>query len=284
MTAEDDGFALLQASGDWYWSFEVNGQLVRSYLKGNDTGADDATHKILVPVKKGANKIRVLLGSGSAGFLFRLIEAPAANRDKILEYELGKLKSLPGQLVGDSKKKIPGKTRVNDDNRDFMLNTLGIKSDIDLRSDGECYGMTGSPLGPTVTWFHISSTAYGGMQNDYGRGPFTKVFKVFLDEKNYPIDFHCIAGQDRTGSVAFILNALLGVEEEQLYLDWESTGFWNSNTWFTHAKLFNKLVEGFNKKYPEGKTINEKVELYVKSLGFTDADIAKFREIMLEKK
>ena len=43
---------------------------------------------------------------------------------------------------------------------------------------------------------------------------------MFLDPANYPIDFHCIAGQDRTGAVAFILNALLGVEEEELYLDW----------------------------------------------------------------
>lgn len=59
---------------------------------------------------------------------------------------------------------------------------------------------------------------------------------------------------------------------------------WNANTWFTHKELFNKLIEGFEKKFPEGKTIHEKVELYVKSLGFTDADIAHFREIMLEKK
>ena len=236
-------------------------------------------------IEKFADKtFRVLLGTGSAGFLFLLREAPAANRDKSLAHELDTLKKLPATLAGDSKKKVPGKTRITDENRDFFLKTLGIRSDIDLRSDGECFGMTGSPLGPSVTWFHISSTAYGGMQKDFGRAAFTKVFRVFLEEKNYPIDFHCIAGQDRTGAVAFILNALLGVDEEQLYLDWESTGFWNANTWFTHKEPFNKLIEGFEKKFPEGKTIHEKVELYVKSLGFTDADIAHFREIMLEKK
>ena len=282
IVADGDGYAAFGASADWYWSIEVNGMPVRSFLGGNGSEAFRASHEILVPVKKGANPVRVLLGTGSVGFIFVMRECPAANRDKLLEHELSKLKVLAGTFAGESKKLTPGKTRIGDDNRDFLLNTLGIKSDIDLRSDNECFGMTGSPLGPTVTWFHYSSGAYGAMQGGYGRDAFTKVFKVFLDEKNYPIDFHCIAGQDRTGAVAFILNGLLGVDEEELYRDWESTGFWNSNVWFSHGKLFNNLVKGFNDKFPEGKTINDKIELYVKSLGFTDADIAKFRSIMLE--
>ena len=159
----------------------------------------------------------------------------------------------------------------------------GIKSDIDLRSDGECYGMTGSPLGDTVTWFHYSSSAYGGMQSKSGKEAFAKVFKVFLDEKNYPIDFHCIAGQDRTGAVAFILGALLGYDEDVLYLDWELTGFWNHSAKFNHKERFDHLVSGFVKNYP-ADTIQESVVKYVRDLGFTDDDIAKFRSIMLTER
>ena len=88
---------------------------------------------------------------------------------------------------------------------------------------------------------------------------------------------------EQVDAAAFILNGLLAVEEEEFYRDWESTGFWNGNSGFNHRILFNKLVAGFEKGYPEGKTINDKIELYVKSLGFTDADIAKFRSIMLEE-
>ena len=166
-------------------------------------------------------------------------------------------------------------------NLEYIRSRFGIKSDIDLRSDGECYGMTGSPLGPAVTWFHYSSSAYGGMQSSKGRDAFRNVFRVFLDKNNYPIDFHCIAGQDRTGAVAFILNALLGVSEEELSLDWETTGFWNRSSSFNHEKHYDHLVSGFRKKYP-AETINESVEKYVVDLGFTKEEIDSFREFMLE--
>jgi len=181
------------------------------------------------------------------------------------------------------KGQAPGKNRVEGENGAYIRARFGIKSDIDLRSDRECYGMTGSPLGDTVTWFHYSSSAYGGMQSKSGKEAFTKVFKVFLDEKNYPIDFHCIAGQDRTGAVAFILGALLGYDEDVLYLDWELTGFWNHSAKFNHKERFDHLVSGFVKNYP-ADTIQESVVKYVRDLGFTDDDIAKFRSIMLTER
>ena len=176
-----------------------------------------------------------------------------------------------------------GKSRVEGENGAYILSRFGIKSDIDLRSDGECYGMAGSPLGDSVKWFHYSSCAYGGMQSNSGKEAFAKVFRVFLDERNYPIDFHCIAGQDRTGSVAFILGALLGYDEDVLYLDWELTGFWNRSVRFRHEGRFDLLVDGFAKKYPAG-TIHESVAKYVRDIGFTDGDIAKFRSIMLPER
>jgi len=174
----------------------------------------------------------------------------------------------------------PGKARLTDATRAYMTEELGIRTDIDLRTDSECYQMTGSPLGPSVKWVHLSSSGYGGMAEDKAKKTFGKVFSVFLDEKNYPIDFHCIAGADRTGAVGFILNALLGVCEEDLYRDWETTGFCSRTKTFTHKDRFDHLVAVFD-KYP-GETINERVEAYVKSIGFTDEDLAKFRGIMLE--
>lgn len=179
------------------------------------------------------------------------------------------------------KEKAPGKSRVAGAKGEYIRARFGIKSDVDLRSHGECEGMTGSPLGDSVAWFNYSSSAYDGMQKNSGRSAFTKVFKVFLDEKNYPIDFHCIAGQDRTGAVAYILGALLGADENRLALDWEVTGFWNRSAAFSHAAKYDKLVDGFKRNYP-ADDVRERVEKYVLSLGFTADDIARFRSIMLE--
>ena len=77
-----------------------------------------------------------------------------------------------------------GKSRVEGENGEYIRKRFGIKTDIDLRSSKECFGMTGSPLGPTVKWFQYSSSAYGGMQDSWGKEEFAKVFRVFLDEKN----------------------------------------------------------------------------------------------------
>jgi len=176
---------------------------------------------------------------------------------------------------------VPGKSWVEGANGEYIRSRFGIRTDLDLRSDEECHGMTGSPLGPDVKWFHYPSSAYGGMQDKAGKEAFAKAFRVFLDERNYPIDFHCISGADRTGSVSYILCGLLGADDDRLARDWEASGFWTRGTGFCHAKRYDRLVDGFKKNFPAA-TMRERLEKYVLSLGFSEEDIATFRRIMLE--
>lgn len=173
-----------------------------------------------------------------------------------------------------------GKERLDAAGRKFQMENFGIRTDLDLRTDGECNEMTSSPLGPQTKWFHSVSKAYGSFHDKDGKAATKRNFALFLDERNYPIGFHCIAGADRTGSLAYLLEALLGVSDEDLVLDWELTAFHNPNHKFAHAARYDKLVAGFD-KYP-GANSREKAEGYVKALGFTDEDIAKFRRIMLK--
>jgi len=181
----------------------------------------------------------------------------------------------------EKKELIPGKILVAGENGEYIRQRFGIKTDIDLRWEKECYGMTGSPLGPTVAWHEYPSWPYGGVTGKQGGAAFKKVFSHFLNEKEYPIVFHCIAGQDRTGTDAYVLNALLGVDEDTLALDWELSGLNNRSAGFNHEARYDGLVEAFKKHFP-APTARERAEKFVLSLGFTEADIAKFREIMLE--
>ena len=180
--------------------------------------------------------------------------------------------------------KGPGSIRIKPAAREYVVETLGVKTDLDLRTEGETFGMTGSPLGDKVRWVHISSDEYSGINKEKGRKAFTEDFRVFLDEANYPIVFHCIAGADRTGSLACVLNGLLGVDEDLLHRDWQYT--WTSrkskNAEAPPEKRWQALMSVFAGY--EGATLTERIEKYVLSCGFTAEDIAKFRGMMLEKR
>lgn len=280
--AEEDCAVPILAAADWFWAMAVNGKIIRNYLRdGNGVGdVVGPTHRILVPLKKGRNLVAVAIGAGTMGWCWVARPDWDAAPAKEIPHEIKRLGDVERGILYRLKGFLPGETRINNANRDFWLKKLAVRTDIDLRSSEECWGMKGSPLGPTVRWIEISSGAYGSMADKNTRERFAEVFRVFLDPKNYPIDFHCIAGQDRTGAVAFILNALLGVEEDELAKDWEATGFWNPSVGFVHEALYDKLVKVFDAY--EGATLCERVEGYVKSLGFTDADIASFRGMMLE--
>lgn len=179
------------------------------------------------------------------------------------------------------RKREPGKCWLTSETKDLIVNRLGIRTDLDLRRDDETWGMDGSPVGDRVRWIHVSAHAYDGMPTKDGKAAFAQHFRVFLDKSNYPIDFHCIAGADRTGSLAYILGGLLGVAEDELWKDWETNVFIDANPDFRHRNRMDFLSKYFNSL--PGETLADKVEHYVLSCGFTKDDVRNFREIMLEK-
>ena len=174
-----------------------------------------------------------------------------------------------------------GKTRFGQSTRDEMLKYLGFKTDIDLRNNLETSCMTNSPLGASVNWVHASFAAYGGIHNKGVQKKFKKIFKLMLEEENYPFILHCFAGQDRTGTLTYVLLALLGVNDDNLSLDWSATGFWNRGHHFNHKGFYDNIPKSFV-KHGKGTTALERAENFVRKVGFTDEDIAKFRKIMLE--
>ena len=179
-----------------------------------------------------------------------------------------------------------GRNRLMVEDVVFMTETLGIKTDLDLRSDREAAAMKCSPLGPGVKFIRRSSPQYGKIFSSSGRKTMAANFRVFCDRTNYPVYFHCIAGADRTGTLAYVLNGILGVAKEDLERDWESTFYpelpgADAPGRTRSAAHFDK---GFAKYGSKDDTLQRRIELYLLDAGVTPAEIETFKSIMLEKR
>ena len=179
-----------------------------------------------------------------------------------------------------------GRNRLTVEDLKYLTGTLGIHTDLDLRSKGETADLAESPLGQGVKFINRSSQAYQGIFSDKGKATMAENFRVFCSPTNYPIYFHCIGGADRTGSLAYVMLGVLGVDRHDIETDWESTFYPNipddvhkePNYWCRESH-FN---DGFAKYGKDGDSWNRRIELYLLDCGVTPEEIARFRSIMLE--
>lgn len=190
----------------------------------------------------------------------------------------------------NAEKGLPGAWRLTDESRAEVLKTLGIRTDIDLRNAPERRGLDVSPIAPGVGYvFSVPSfSSYFSITGENARVSLRTYLPYFLkpEVKNFPIVFHCIAGADRTGNLAYLLNGLLGVDPEDLLRDYEFTAFGNTAGWYANRQTpfgggLAKTRAALEGAYPGGTELG-RIERFVKDLGFTDADIAAWRAFMLE--
>ena len=55
------------------------------------------------------------------------------------------------------------------------------------------------------------------------------IFEILKNANNKPVYYHCFGGADRTGTIGFLLNGLLGVSYEDLVIDFELTSYSSIN-------------------------------------------------------
>lgn len=120
--------------------------------------------------------------------------------------------------------------------------------------------------------------------------------KVFADESNYPVYFHCQIGRDRTGTLAFILSGLLGVDYSPcLCLDYELSCFSEAGCrdYADGAKQVTNMTGMFNAmnsyfiKYSRSKgderaNLQSGIEWFLKDNGVTEEEISNIKRIMTE--
>lgn len=122
---------------------------------------------------------------------------------------------------------------VNEEGKAVLKDVMKVKTEIELRggssgNGGEAKKEDVSAYGEGMNInFKYVPFAYSNGKNLLFRNiePVKKTFDVLGDTSNYPVFFHCRIGTDRTGLIALLVNALLGVELQEIYQDYLFSDF-----------------------------------------------------------
>ncbi|MDD5885622.1 MAG: tyrosine-protein phosphatase [Erysipelotrichaceae bacterium] len=123
------------------------------------------------------------------------------------------------------------------DNGKKTLQTLGIRTEIDLRTpnqddsgqdrsviEGAKY--VKAPMMPSCMIFPFYEDQEHSRQYDPRTATsLQQIFEALGDPSSYPVYIHCNAGADRTGTLLYLIEGLLGWKEEDLIRDFELTSF-----------------------------------------------------------
>ena len=141
----------------------------------------------------------------------------------------------------EDKEETP-KVTVSEDGIYEMAIHFGIKTEVDLRrtSTNEVGGLTDkSVLGDNINYVQLpmiyegqniltfeGKSPRGGDDYTYNNPAMIKsFFELLANEDNYPINYHCSIGKDRTGCLSYLVEALMGFDEEMLMRDYMFTNF-----------------------------------------------------------
>lgn len=163
------------------------------------------------------------------------------------------------------------------------LRRAGIKAELDLRSDSEAKNITKSVLGNDITYKRTplgqTQSHMEGLTNS--KSTYITALKFILTcvKNDKPVYFHCAIGRDRTGTLAFLLEGVLGMSKSDIYKDYELTNFSYFNTPCSKGQLdaMFEMIEAL-----EGETLEEKFRTYLHTeFGISYTAIDEFREKML---
>ena len=189
---------------------------------------------------------------------------------------------------------------------DIVINTMHVGVDLDLRGlppgtqGGSGEKNPWKPSDPVIykniqLWHYFVPSANKYYSVDVSPGvtadQYQYAVRCIIDwlKDDKVVYFHCHGGADRTGTLAFILEALLGVSESDLSKDFELTTYSNSihrrngdGGWF-----FKAMVKYF-RTFAPGQTIQEQVTAWAKTRHspdvepITDDELKELKEFMLE--
>ena len=175
---------------------------------------------------------------------------------------------------------------LTDDGKQQALDMLGILKEIDLRFAEDLNGRTESGFGPTVDMLWVDMT-WNALTYQKSSGNIKAIFDPLFDYviAGKPTYFHCSAGADRTGVVALICEAILGVSQSDCDKDYELTNFYTGVGTDADARRRDEAVWTREITYLNtysGATFREKTMNFLLSCGITLEKITAFRAAMID--
>ena len=161
---------------------------------------------------------------------------------------------------------------------------LGIKNELEIRRGAEGK-FTESMISPNVKYNFIVSRGYDYFfsQPEMVENR-RKLIEFFADENNYPIYFHCAIGADRTGTLATVLEALLGVKRYYLDLDYNLTSLTQKNirAHITEGLFYDRLVYPMDHDSKDECVMRNLEKYLIEESGVSPETIERLRRNLLE--
>lgn len=111
-------------------------------------------------------------------------------------------------------------------------------------------------------------------------------FRVLGKKANHPVVFHCAGGRDRTGLLAFLVEALVGMRETDLYRDHLSVVFAKQGTMYSsrvdgyQKTLYLTRDDGVERWGGYGPSLAGHVRAYLEWIGVTAEEIGAVTEAL----
>ena len=173
--------------------------------------------------------------------------------------------------------------------KSIYIDNLGVKYEFDLRS-------AGTPMAdfPCANYIKFSGVAEYDTVNgtgDYDDVIKDELIKIFDAAKTAPLLIHCSMGCDRTGTLCFYIENILGMSETDIDIEYELSSLTNDHNaehlYYVRDRLdtvsgtrWLNLKANFNTY--SGDTLSEKVINYLLSIGITAAQLNEFRKVMCD--
>ncbi len=164
--------------------------------------------------------------------------------------------------------------------RKQLREDFAFKTEVDLRYEA-LNKMSKSVFGEDAAYHLHCYSPYDGIFNRGSQDMNIDILKYFADKNNYPIYFHCVAGADRTGTLAMLLEAILGLPDEDIVFDYVATSISGDVRRWVGSEYIKGMTDELDKLYP-GLCLQEQLEKYVIDTGIDPDVLQSIKDIMLE--